>query len=56
MELDDLFGWLIDKDEADELNKLYKENLIGQDWNDELIWCIPKIINEHLNIEFTNYD
>lgn len=52
MEIDELFGWLINKDFAEEFESYFLSNQVSNKWDAYCVWVIPKIVSEELIINF----
>ncbi|MDO5036943.1 MAG: hypothetical protein Q4E37_01415 [Tissierellia bacterium] len=50
MIIDELFGWLIPFDKAEEFEILFNEENVSDDWDRYCCWVIPDIKDNELNI------
>ncbi len=55
MEGDDLWGWLIPEDRADEFEKLWAEGKENDDWNDFFLCAEWRKKADGYDVEFVNY-
>lgn len=52
MIIDDLFGWLIPNDKADDFEKQFLNRSIDNVWHKYCTWVIPDVIDNKLIIKF----
>ena len=55
MEGEDLRGWLIPVDKADEFEKEWLKDEVGDNWLNFIIWAEWQKVNGNISVEFINY-
>lgn len=55
MEGEDLRGWLIPIDKADEFEKEWLKDNVSDKWLDFIIWAEWRNKNGHISVEFVSY-
>ena len=52
MECEDMMGWLIPTEKADEFEEQWRESKVSEDWSDYYVWAVWKIEDAAVQIAF----
>lgn len=55
LDCEDLSGWLIPKGKTDAFEKEWKQDHVGEHWNDCITWAVWKQTNEGIRVELRQY-
>ena len=52
LEGEDMMGWLVPTDKANEFEQIWKKSNVGDEWSDFFVWAVWKRDGDKIEIKF----